>query len=221
MNTKDWMPSYRGKQIDMAGAWTGIVLANKELWRIFDGDIEKLQAAYAAASSAVMKPEGSRSKADNAEIKAAMNALVSCMRYIKRCYFHVPPLTDADLIRLGLRPKDEIPTPVPAPTGQAEVSTQYGGTTQLYATVSHLEGTALDPKTVHGYKLAFMLCDADQTPPASGKELSESRFSRRKKFLLNFEPEDKGKKVYFSARYENSKGEAGPWVPVTSAVVPF
>jgi hypothetical protein len=215
------MPSSREGRLKMAGDWITVIAPNKEIWRVHDDDFEKLKTAYAAVNTLCLKPEGERSQADNAEIRAATDALVACMRDIKKRSFYTPPLTEADFLRLGLKPKDTTPTPVPAPTGQAEVKTGYAGPAQLYAFVSHLEGTAFDPKTVHGYKLAFKLCDAGQTPPASGKEFTETKFSRKKKFLFSLEPEDKGKKMYFAVRYENSKGDAGPWGPVTEAVVPF
>jgi hypothetical protein len=221
MGNTNWMSFKRSEQLEMARNWIGLLVPNKVNWRIYEDDLEKLQTAHAAASTLILKPETSRTPADNAEIRAAFGGLTSTMRYIKKHYFLVPPLTEADLLRLGLKPDDHIHTPVPAPTGQATVETRYAGPAQLYVTFEHLKSTALNPKSAYGYKLAFKVCDADRTPPESGKELTETKFSRRKKILFTFEPENRGKKVYFSVRYENSKGEAGPWVPVTEAVVPF
>jgi hypothetical protein len=56
-------------------------------------------------------------------------------------------------------------------------------------------------------------------PPKDGKGL-DHRFTRRRKEKLLFDAEDAGKTVYACARYENSKGEAGDWGPVVSAVIP-
>jgi hypothetical protein len=221
MKNINWIPPKREGKLTMANNWVSLIILNKAIWQIAEDKMEKLQATYEAANSLSLKPAGSRSPADNAELRAAINEMVACMRDIKKRYFYSPPLTEADFLRLGLKPKDVEPTSVPAPAGQAKVETRYAGPAQLEAIVSHVEGTAFDLKTIHGYQLAFMLCDADQTPPASGKEFTESKFSRRKKFPFTFEREDMGKKMYFAVRYENSKGEAGPWGPVTSAVVPF
>ena len=33
-------------------------------------------------------------------------------------------------------------------------------------------------------------------------------------------PQTSGKTVYFCVRYENAKGEPGPWGPIFSAVIP-
>ncbi|MDR3352901.1 MAG: hypothetical protein LBO00_07885 [Zoogloeaceae bacterium] len=32
--------------------------------------------------------------------------------------------------------------------------------------------------------------------------------------------EESGKTIYFCVRYENAKGEPGPWGPIFSAVIP-
>jgi hypothetical protein len=55
-------------------------------------------------------------------------------------------------------------------------------------------------------------------PPVSGKELPHSRWTRRRKERFSFDG-DSGKTVYFCIRYENSKGEAGEFGPIFSAVI--
>ncbi|MDR2093266.1 MAG: hypothetical protein LBP58_08140 [Azoarcus sp.] len=54
----------------------------------------------------------------------------------------------------------------------------------------------------------------------TGDELPHSRFTRRPIELFDFEQTDSGKTVYFSVRFENAKGEPGPWGPVFHAVIP-
>jgi hypothetical protein len=56
--------------------------------------------------------------------------------------------------------------------------------------------------------------------PLNGEDLPHSVFTRRKKYRFDFLEEDRGKTVYFCLRYENSKGEAGPWGSVISAIIP-
>jgi hypothetical protein len=56
-------------------------------------------------------------------------------------------------------------------------------------------------------------------PPTSGKELPHSRWMRRRRERFSFDG-DSGKTVYFCIHYENSKGEAGEFGPIFSAVIP-
>jgi hypothetical protein len=57
-------------------------------------------------------------------------------------------------------------------------------------------------------------------PPVTGDELPHSHFTRRKRERMDFSQEESGKTIYFCVRYENAKGEPGPWGPIFSAVVP-
>jgi hypothetical protein len=57
--------------------------------------------------------------------------------------------------------------------------------------------------------------------PVSGVELHSSKFTRRRiEMVPEFPAEDSGKRVYYCVRYENTKGEAGPWGPMFSAIIP-
>jgi hypothetical protein len=62
--------------------------------------------------------------------------------------------------------------------------------------------------------------EASVPAPQSETELTESRFTRRKREVFIFQPGDAAKRIYFSMRYENSKGQTGQWCPIFSAVIP-
>jgi hypothetical protein len=55
--------------------------------------------------------------------------------------------------------------------------------------------------------------------PLTGDDLPHSMWLRRRRERLIFTG-DSGKTVYFCIRYENSKGDVGPWGPIFFAVVP-
>ncbi|MDR2910759.1 MAG: hypothetical protein LBV47_05280 [Bacteroidales bacterium] len=46
--------------------------------------------------------------------------------------------------------------------------------------------------------------------PASGEELTKSRFSRKTSAMVTYTEVESGMAVYYAACYENSRGEAGP-----------
>jgi hypothetical protein len=64
-------------------------------------------------------------------------------------------------------------------------------------------------------KYPFRLTQA----PKRGEELPYSVFTKKKNKRFDFEGES-GNTVYFCLRYENSKGEAGPFGPILQAVIP-
>jgi hypothetical protein len=56
-------------------------------------------------------------------------------------------------------------------------------------------------------------------PLKTGRVLPYSIFTRKQKERFDFDGES-GNTVYFCLRYENSKGQAGPFGPVLQAVIP-
>jgi hypothetical protein len=75
-----------------------------------------------------------------------------------------------------------------------------------------VEGSPLGAKTNYGYRVYYGVNEQGEAPPPTGKYLRLSKFTRQKKTLFTFEPEDAGRTAYFCIRYENSRGEPEPWV---------
>ena len=216
----DWLPNTQTSKLAMAETWCEFMAEKLTEWSIPTTALTQLATAVTAAKNAIAVPDSSRNSITNAQLKMAFDQLTAEMRDIKKRYLYDPPLTEADFAALGLKPKDINPTPVAPPTGQAEADITYPGRTQLQLLIQHMAGTPLDAKANYGYRIYFGKYAADDTLPATGKDLRESKFSRQKKVLFTFEPEDTGKTAYFCIRYENSKGETGPWGPMFSAVIP-
>ena len=216
----DWLPFNRNEQLAMGKNWFRILGTKAEAWSVPEFRVTKLSAVVNTAESENVLPAGERNPVSNARLRTAFRELTAVMRDIKKRYFYNPPLTDADLLSLGLKPKDTEPTPVADPTGMAEASIAFPGRTQLRIYIKHVGEKEKDARVNYGCRIYYGLYAADATPPATGNDLRESRFTRRKKELFTFEPKDTGKIAYFCIRYENSKGKAGPWGMLTSALIP-
>jgi hypothetical protein len=188
------------------------------------------------AETALMAAQSSsRTPVITAQCKAAFEALIEKMRFIKSRYFLSPPLTDADLISLELKPRDTTPTPVPPPTTQAEADISRPGVHLLELHLRPVSGFPPDPhRSDYGYRIYYGVVPPGGTTvevatspkrelmrvPVSGDDLPFSKFTRRKKELMDFAQEDSGKTAYFCIRYENTKGQPGPWGPLFNAVIP-
>ena len=140
--------------------------------------------------------------------------------YIQGFLARNPYVTDADRKEMGLPVYDTVPTSVSDPLGQATAEISYPGRTQLRLHVKHVADTPIDTKASYGCRIYYSLYAPGEEAPTSGKDLRLSMFTRRKKEIFNFQPEDSGKTAYFSIRYENSKGKTGPWGPLFSAIIP-
>jgi hypothetical protein len=131
-----------------------------------------------------------------------------------------PLVTVADKEAMQITVADSVPTSAGIPTGMASADIQYPGSTQLLLRIKHVEGTEFDEKANYGYRIYYGVYAPNDTPPATGKDLHLSRFTRTKKELFLFEPEDSGNKAWFCIRYENSKGKPGPWGTLFYAIIP-
>jgi hypothetical protein len=73
------------------------------------------------------------------------------------------------------------------------------------------------PAGQHGAEIRWDILDA---PPARWDELIHSDIDTSSPFTLWFEHDQRGKTVYFAARWENTRGKKGPWSDIFSAIIP-
>jgi hypothetical protein len=232
----NWLPGRREQQLAMAKNWVAVLATKATTWNVPPAEVTELTTLTTAADTALTQAMSSnRTPVITAECKTAFEALVEKMRFIKSRYFLSPPLTDADLISLELKPKDTTRTPVPPPTDQAEADISRPGVHLLELHFRPVAGSPPDPhRADYGYRIYWGILPPGGAPveaatgakrelmkaPESGDDLPHSKFTRRKKELFDFAQEDSGKTVYFCIRYENAKGEPGPWGPIFSSVIP-
>ncbi|MDR2071201.1 MAG: hypothetical protein LBP81_07295 [Treponema sp.] len=140
------------------------------------------------------------------------------MRDFKRCYFLSPPLTESDIISLGLKPRDTTPTPGGKPRAEATVENYLVGRHELGIKIVYVTGSPNDPAN-KGYRIWYSVVAPGETPPADPEELRGSFFTKRKKDVIEFNFGDSGKTAYFAAHVEND-GKKGPWGPMVSVLIP-
>ncbi|MDR3197090.1 MAG: hypothetical protein LBU34_04395 [Planctomycetaceae bacterium] len=235
-SNKDWMPGKRVDQIAMARDWLQILSAKAPSWGVPASEVAVLRTLAENAEHLFEKIMSSEhSKITVAECQTALKNLAAKMRFVKNRYFLSPPLTEPDFAALQLKPKNTTPTPIPPPAEQAEADISRPGQHQL---LLHLRAVAnFTPSSYrsdYGFRIYFGVYPhggatveaATGTKrelvkiPVSGEELPHSRLTRRKRELFDFPQEDSGKTVYFAVRFENAKGELGPWGPIFAAVIP-
>jgi hypothetical protein len=225
----DWLPTKRTLQLAMAKNWLSVLNHKAQKWGIpsdveaaLEGLMEKAQDALNEAMSS------ERTAVITARCKAAFDALAAKMRDIKKRYFLEPPLMDEDLVSLELSPPDTTPTPIPPPTAQVEADLTFPGIHLVeLKKIRAVAGSAPDSKSDYGVRIFWGLTGPAGSEdkfrvtevPDSGKELPHSKFMRRHKELFDFNGES-GNTVYFCLRYENPKGDAGPFGPMLKAVIP-
>ena len=134
-----------------------------------------------------------------------------------------PYVTNSDLRLMGL-PQKSTDERHPAPT--ATVFPIFAVSTKL---LGHIELTllTLDPENKArkrkpaGQQGAEIIVKISTTPLQKIEELEggHSYFTTTTNLDINLE-EHRGETVYFAGRWENRRGEKGPWSPIGSAIIP-
>ncbi|EIP96453.1 hypothetical protein OpiT1DRAFT_00868 [Opitutaceae bacterium TAV1] len=126
--------------------------------------------------------------------------------------------TDDDRVALGLPIHKTTRTPAPVPATYPDFTVDTGILRQLTIHFhEHGKKTSAKPPGVHGAEILYALLAA---PPATLGELTRSGFDTHSPFTLSFDENERGKHVYFCLRWENTRGQKGPWSPIVSAIIP-
>jgi hypothetical protein len=73
------------------------------------------------------------------------------------------------------------------------------------------------PPGQHGAEIRWAI---SETPIVNAEDLTHSAFDTRTPFNLEFRGDERGQTVYFCLRWENTRGEKGPWSEIQSAIIP-
>ncbi|MDR2516217.1 MAG: hypothetical protein LBC88_02415 [Spirochaetaceae bacterium] len=138
--------------------------------------------------------------------------------YNKAYVAYNPAVTDADKERMGLPLHDTTRTSVPPPSTIPELELDSSILRQV---IVHFRdagsGSRGKPPGVHGIELRWSL---RASPPASVEDLANSAFDTATPYTFRFDEPERGKALYLCPRWENNKGEKGPWGEIVKAIVP-
>jgi hypothetical protein len=128
-------------------------------------------------------------------------------------------VTDVDRANLGLPIHNTTRTPAPvadkAPDFDVDTSVIGRLTMHFFVTGgSHRKGK---PAGQHCAEIIWLISD---TPPTRWEQLIHSAVDTNSPLTLVFENDQRGKTVYFALRWENTRGEKGPWSEIANAIIP-
>jgi hypothetical protein len=128
-------------------------------------------------------------------------------------------VTDEDRKAMGLpiHKNGRTPAPVETDAPDAEVDTSHIGRLNILFYEKGHKHRKGKPAGQHGAEIAWIQRD---TPPTRWDELLHSNIDTNSPFTLVFENDLRGKTVYFALRWENTRGEKGPWSDIQSAIIP-
>ncbi|MDR2119812.1 MAG: hypothetical protein LBP64_02905 [Tannerella sp.] len=134
-----------------------------------------------------------------------------------------PNVTDADLESMSVYGRRQgkhyphVPIPTDVPDFRIEQALGHRLLVHYHAHDHESESSVAKPHGVHGVELIHSILD---TPPASYSDLTKSAFDTASPYTFTFDLPDAGKTLYVALRWENTRGEKGPWSDIQAAVIP-
>jgi hypothetical protein len=218
--SSDYIPHQDGAFLEWVITLLGYASPKAAAFNIPDGVLPPIRTqldAYGAAFKVVQSPN--HGKVDVLNKKEAKEALTHSVRAFVRGYLtYNPAVSDADKENMGLPLHDGTRTPVPAPTTIPELELDSSVIRQITV---HFRDAGSDkrgkPAHVHGVELHWALLD---NSPASVEDLTKSAFDTASPYTFNFDEPERGKALYICPRWENNKGDKGPWGEIYKAIIP-
>ncbi|MDR2410514.1 MAG: hypothetical protein LBE13_20725 [Bacteroidales bacterium] len=182
-------------------------------WMAIERMIMDFEAAY---QKAIAPNHGSADILLKNECRKTLEKAIRL--YVKEYLEYNHLVTDEDRKLMGLPIHDTVltPAPVSATTPEAEIKLPSPAVVEIHFrdTGSEKKGR---PPGQHGIETVYAILE---NKPADWEELTRSTFATRSPFKLSFKGTDRGKTLYFAMRWENTRGEKGPWSEIMSTIIP-
>jgi hypothetical protein len=127
-------------------------------------------------------------------------------------------VTDEDRRLMGVTVHDTKPTPVKPPHTVPEISLDAPAPAVIEIHFrDHEETGRAKPYGVHGAEIAWGVLEEK---PDNWSDLPHSSFATHSPYRHTLDGKDRGKKFFFAVRWENTRGEKGPWTEIQETIVP-
>jgi hypothetical protein len=179
--------------------------------------LQTLQTRWKTAYAAASDP-GTRTKGAVKEKQEARDAYEKALRRMIRTYItYNPNISDKQREDMGLPVHKTSRTPAPVATDPPVVSASDAGPRRVRFDFGAEKGSAAKPAGQHGTEIASVIADSK---PEEIDDLVHSSFDTHTPLFLTFKESERGKTLWFAARWENTRGEKGPWGNIQGIVIP-
>jgi hypothetical protein len=174
-----------------------------------------LQPAYNTFKVAfdAWKDTSARTPVKTATLRDAEDAFIPLYRHLYTGVLRENPLvTDADLLAMGMPERGDgkrHPSGVPKVSPKLSASSPSPGIVEI--DFGH------KPADAHGAEICWAVLEE---PPTNWSQLVHSSFDTATPIRLPFEGDKRGHRLYFAARWENPRGEKGPWSEIQDTIIP-
>lgn len=216
----DFIPATDGDFDTYTDNFNTYVNANLADFGLVAGDVAALNTAQTGWDTAfpLVAPALAAASAATQLKITARETLAAAIRALVKIIQAKPAVTAESKQAIGITIADTTKTavavPTTAPVGRIEQLNR------LEHTVHFADSTTPTVKAKPaGVRGAQIWVKIGTTPPASASDLQFLATDTRTPYVAQFDAADAGKTAYYWLRWENTKGETGPWSAVASATI--
>ena len=168
-----------------------------------------LQSKYELSRSRASNPD-SANRADRVELKKRTAEYQAAIRtFINECIRFNSNVSEYDRQYLGLNIPDTTPTAAPVPTTCPVLTIDSSKTARHTLHIADLEKSGTGkPAGVKECEIWYQISDV---APAHFDDMRYAGSSSRASFVLVFDVPERGKRIWYNARWVSTRGEKGPW----------
>jgi hypothetical protein len=217
----NYLPQKLSDLLTWSQNFSDLITASPATYGLVAGDattIATANDAYAAAYALSTAP-GTRTKVTVQATIDARNALVQVIRSYGRLILANAGVSDSDKTDLGLHLRDVVNTPIPAPS-TAPVVAVIGATPGVLTCTSRDSMSAPKVKAKpFGATQLMVHMHIGTTAPVSPDATPWVANYTKTPFALDTSGGTPGQTAYIYGRWQNQKGELGPWSALASSVI--
>jgi hypothetical protein len=221
MRLNDWLPKREESFADLCRKWV-LSLGNEAAVMEFKWDDDERTTTLVALTEYLADLSAFKSVDSTAnrttKIKAREKAMTAMRSFARSFIRFNTAMTDTEKEEMGVRPRDFSLSRFGRPDVRPKIEVEHtsNGFEHRIRAVNRETDKLTKPDGVYGIKYVWQV---GGTKPESADDLPKSAFSRRGTHIVTFSHGDQGKVVYYACRYENAKGEGGPWSQIVEVFI--
>ncbi|MDR1126587.1 MAG: hypothetical protein LBL06_00505 [Treponema sp.] len=214
------IPAREKDFVDWSYNLIAVSIVHKTEWKLSEDKLTELQTLHTAVKALhELCQTTSYTKLDMQVKNEKKKQLIYLEKvFVRNNLQNNDAMTDNGRTALRIPIHNNKHTPVPAPDciPEIEIETPHLRTVRIRFRDQHAARWG-KPARVHGLECVWALME---TPPVKVSDLLHSEFSTRSPLELVFEEDERGKKVFFAARWETGAMKKGKWSDIFSAIIP-
>jgi hypothetical protein len=220
MTKRDYIPESFSGLLNWLNNFALCIEENPTLFGVPAPKFQELKDSILAYAEAYVKAIMPNAGSTDRLIRrlTAEKARAEARRIVNSCLRYGETVKDEDRLNLGLTIRDTKPTAAHKPTNTILVLIDSSMIRRLTLKYMNEENRSRSkPKGIHGAEILWGVLPA---PPETVEELVHSDFSIRSPHTFEFDDKQRGLTAYFVLRWENTRGQKGPWSKIYSAIIP-